>query len=188
MANNGTFQNKAWIKSCACWMTALGLLTIVLPGCARYQFGLTNLYRNDIRTVHVPIVRSDSLRPDVGVRLTELLQKRIEERTPFKIVSDSTADSVLVCRLTSDTKQVVTETRTDEPRVLKSVMTVDCSWTDRRGNVLMENRFLPPGEVSLYFAQNANIIPEAGQSLATSQQQAMERLVDHIVDQLESRW
>jgi Lipopolysaccharide-assembly len=188
MENNFLIQRQGQRTSRRGAFAVIGIFAILICGCARYQFGLTNLYRSDIRTISVPIVRSDSLRPDIGVRLTEMLQKRIEERTPFKIVSDSAADSVLVCRLTSDTKQVVTETITDEPRVLKSVMTVDCSWTDRRGNVLMENRFLPPGEISLYFAQNANIIPEAGQSLATSQQQAMERLVDHIVDQLETRW
>jgi hypothetical protein len=128
------------------------------------------------------------LRPDIGVRLTEILQKKVEERTPFKIVSDSTADSVLVCRLTSEAKQLISETGTDDPRLLRAVLTVESSWTDRRGNVLMENRYLPPGEVSFYFAQNAMLVPEAGESLATSQLWAMNRLADHIVDQMEVRW
>lgn len=180
----------AWKNVCHCntvWLS-LSFLLGISTGCANYRWGTQGLYRSDIRTIHVPIVRSDSLRPDLGVRLTEAIQRRIEERTPYKIVSDSTADSTLVCRLTSDSKEVVTENANDDPRVLRTVLTVDCSWTDRRGLVLMENRILPPGETSFYFAQNASMVPEAGQSIVTSQQRAMERLADHIVDQMEARW
>ncbi|MFO0921936.1 MAG: LPS assembly lipoprotein LptE [Pirellulales bacterium] len=168
--------------------TALLLGLLCLSGCAGYQVGTQSLFRNDIRTVHVPIVRSDSFRPELGVRLTEAIQKRLEARSQYKIVSDANADSVLTCRLTTDSKRVVTETKTDEPRQLKTFMTVEATWLDRRGNVLMENRFLPPGETAFYFAQGADFVPEAGQSMATSQQRAIERLADHIIDQMEARW
>ncbi len=178
----------ARLRISASVMVAMTMSFSLFLGCANYRFGTQQLYRADVRTIHVPIVRSDSLRPDLGVRLTEIIQRRIEERTPFKIVSDSTADSTLVCRLTSDLKEVITENANDDPRVLRTSLTVDCTWTDRRGLVLMENRFLPPGETSFYFAQNASMVPEAGQSIVTSQQRAMERLADHIVDQMEARW
>jgi hypothetical protein len=189
MDDNKTF-NPTWTT----WLHAtlslilLAVLSWCIPGCSQYRFGNQGLYRADVRTIHIPIVRSDSLRPDIGVRLTEILQKTVEERTPFKIVSDATADSVLVCRLTTEAKQLVSETAQDDPRLLRAVMTVECSWTDRRGNVLMENRFLPPGEVALYFATNAMLVPESGESLATSQLWAMNRLANHIVDQMEVRW
>ena len=168
---------------------ALGsLLLLALSGCSSYQLGTASLFPTSIQTIYIPVVRSDSFRPDLGVRLTEAIQKRVEERTQYKIVDDVVADSQLVCRLTTDSKRVVTETRTDEPRQLKSFFTVESSWTDRQGNVLMENRFLPPGETAFYFAQGADFVPEAGQSLSTAQQRAIERLADHIVDQMESRW
>ncbi len=48
-------------------------------------------------------------RPDLGVRLTEAIQKRIDERTPYKVSSDPNADSVMEVRLTTDSKRVVTE-------------------------------------------------------------------------------
>lgn len=181
------FSPRQNVPVVACLFAAC-LFVVCMLGCASYQIGTSSLYRSDIQTVHVPIVRCDSFRPELGVRLTEALQKRIEERTPYKIVDDTSADSTFNCRLTSDSKRVVTETRNDDPRLLKTFFTVESSWTNRQGQVLMENRFLPPGEITFYFAQGSSFVPEAGQSITTSQQQAIERLADHIVDQMEARW
>lgn len=173
-------------------LLALGIvcapLALMQAGCAGYQVGHQSLYNRNVRTVHVPIVRCDSYRADLGVRLTEAIQKKIEERTPYKVSSDPSADSVMQIRLTTDSKRAVNETVTDEPRQVKTFLTVECEWLDRRGTVLMENRFLPPGEIAFYFAQGADFIPEAGQSIATAHQHAMDRLADHIVDQMEARW
>jgi hypothetical protein len=124
----------------------------------------------------------------MGVRLTEAVQKEIEDRTPYKISDASRADSTLVCRINFDTKRVLTETKTDEPRDLRLTLAAEVNWTDRIGNVLMQNRFLPPGETAFYFSESANMVPEGGQSITTSQQRAIQRLAEHIVDQMESRW
>ena len=161
---------------------------ISLVGCAGYKIGTRTLYRNDVRTIHVPIIKSDSFRPELGVMLTESVQKEIERRTPFKLANIETADSVMTCRLTSDSKRVVSETNLDEPRLIQSVMTVEVSWTDRRGMPLIETRFLPTGESTFYFAENVDFVPEAGQSISTANQRVVERLADHIVDQMEARW
>ena len=157
-------------------------------GCAGYKIGTRTLYRNDVRTIHIPIIKSDSFRPELGVMLTESVQKEIERRTPFKLANIETADSVMTCRITADSKRVVSETRLGEPRLIQSVMTVEVSWTDRRGMPLIETRFLPPGESTFYFAKNVDFVPEAGQSISTANQRVVERLADHIVDQMEVRW
>ena len=59
---------------------------------------------------------------------------------------------------------------------------------DRRGIPLIETRFLPPGESTFYFAENVDFVPEAGQSISTANQRVIERLANHIVDQMEARW
>lgn len=164
------------------------LSTVTASGCLGYRFGTKSLYRPDIRTIHVPIVRSDSFRPELGVLLTEALQKQIEQRTPYKLSQFATSDSILTVRLTNDSKRIKSETITDEPRLLETVMTVELSWTDQRGMTLIDTRFLPPGEVTYYFAERTDFVPEAGQSISTSYQRTVERLADHIVDQMESRW
>lgn len=161
---------------------------VALAGCASYQIGTRNLYRSDIRTVHIPIIKSDSFRPELGPLLTEAVQKEVERRTSYKLTNQETADSILTCRLTSDSKRTVSETSTDEPRIVQSVLTLEMSWTDRRGQPLMENRFLPVGESTYFFAENGDFIPEAGQSIATANQRIAERLANHIVDQIEKRW
>ncbi len=166
----------------------LAIVFASVNGCAGYQIGTRTLYRTDVRTIHVPIIKSDSFRPELGVMLTESLQKEIERRTPFKLTNVETADSVMACTLTSDSKRVVSETNLDEPRLLQSVMTVEVKWTDRRGMPLIETRFLPPGESTFYFAENVDFVPEAGQSIATANQRVVERLANHIVDQMEARW
>jgi len=157
-------------------------------GCAGYQIGTRSIYRKDIRTIHVPVIKSDSFRPELGVMLTESIQKEIERRTSFKLSNIETADSVMTCRLTSDSKRVVSETNLDEPRLLQAIMTVEVKWVDRRGMPLIETRFLPPGETTFYFAEHVDFIPEAGQSISTANQRVVERLAHHIVDQMETRW
>jgi hypothetical protein len=166
---------------------ALALTTLIV-GCAGYRFGNRTLYRNDIRTIHVPIVRSDSFRPELGVLITEAIQKEIERRTPYKLSDFATSDSVLNCRITADSKRVTAETPTDESRLLQSVMSVEVQWVDQRNVPLIETRFLPNGETTFYFADNENFVPEAGQSIATANQRLVERLANHIVDQMETRW
>jgi hypothetical protein len=163
-------------------------VAFMTTGCAGYRFGTRSLYRNDIRTVHIPIIKSDSFRPELGVQLTEALQKELERRTPYKIGEFATADSIMNCRLTSENKQVVGETGTDESRLLRSAIAVEVSWVDRRNIPLIETRFLPPGETTFYFSENTDFVPEAGQSIGTANQRVIERLANHIVDQMESRW
>lgn len=171
----------------SCVALATALIT-QLCGCASYQFGNDSLYNSNIRTIYVPVVRNDTFRAQLGVQLTEALQKAIELRTPYKVVGDPTADSTLSCRLTSETKRVITETRNDDPRALDALINIELTWTDRRGNLLMENRFVPPGELAFLFAQSVDFVPEGGQSISTAHQRAIEQLADTIVGQMETRW
>ncbi len=164
------------------------VLLIGLSGCAAYQFGSESLYNPNIRTIHVPVVRNDTFRHQIGAQLTEALVKTIEQRTPYKVVSDPNADSTLTCRVSNEAKRVVAETVNDDPRVLNTTISVELTWTDRRGNLLLTNRFVPAGELSFYLIQGSDFVPEGGQSMATAQQQAVARLADQIVSQMESRW
>ncbi|MGN6544607.1 MAG: LptE family protein [Aureliella sp.] len=161
---------------------------VSIAGCAGYQVGAASLYRSDVRTIYVPIIRNDTWRPELGVELTEALQKAIQQRTPFRLVNDPSADSVLTCRVVDETKRVITETRNDDPRALRAKLTVQLTWVDRQGNVLMENRFIPSDDVAFLFSQSVDFVPEAGQSISTAYLRAIQRLADEIVGQMEVRW
>ena len=173
------------IRNLLCWTP---ILLLFASGCFGYRIGTRNVYRTDVRTINVPVIRSDSFRPELGVLLTEAVQKEIERRTPYKLADNAVADSILSIRLSNDTKRVIAETNTDEPRLLETVVAVELNWTDRRGMNLVTTRFLPPGEITNYFAERTKFVPEAGQSIATSFQRNAERLANHIVDQMETRW
>ncbi len=178
-------------------MTTFGSLTLTvslllaaasLSGCAGYQLGSRTLFRNDVRTIYVPIIRNDTWRPYLGVQLTEQLQKEIQRRTPYRIVNDPSADSILTCRVTNETKRVITENRVDDPRAIDAKIAIQLTWVDRQNTVLMENQFVPPDDVAFLFAQGTDFVPEAGQSISTAHMRAIERLASDIVNQMEVRW
>ena len=164
------------------------LLSAILSGCAGYQYGSAALFPTGIRTVHVPVVRNDTFRHDLGPRLTEALVREIERRSNFKVSSDPNSDSTLRCRISSETKRVLTETENDDPRALDAAINVRASWTNRSGQLLMQNSVVPLDDAAISFGQNARFVPEAGQSIATATQQAIDNLASRIVSQMEMRW
>lgn len=178
----------------------LAALLISLPGCAGYRLGHTSLYRPDICTVHVPVFQSESLRDRLGERLTEAVVKEIEMRTPYKVVCLEDADSVLSGAIVSDVKRVTAETVNDDARNITTEFQVHTRWVSRNGTTLMQSSETP--FVSCDARVNANsappwdlrvsadsaFIPEAGQSLATAQQLAIERIARDIVSQMEIPW
>ena len=80
------------------------LLPLLFCGCAGYQIGNQSLYPLEIHTVYVPMFQSNSFRRNLGERLTEAVVKEIEKRTPYKVVSDPNADSVLTGRIVAETR------------------------------------------------------------------------------------
>ena len=161
---------------------------VLLSGCAGYQLGQRSLYRPDIRTVHVPVVQSDSYRRYLGERLTEAVVKEVELRTPYKVVASDTADSVLSIRLVSDSKRVINNNRFSEPRDIETDFFVQASWIDRRGDLIMSHEDVPAAPLLVNLGQQANFVPEGGQSLVTAQQEAIQKLAQQIVGQMELAW
>ena len=94
----------------AALLVGVPAVVISTGGCAGYRFGNNTLYASNVRTVYVPMIQSESFRTtpgiDLGERLTEAVCKEIEKRTPFKVVGDPNADSVLTARIVADTKRV----------------------------------------------------------------------------------
>jgi Lipopolysaccharide-assembly len=170
------------------FLSILVALHFAVPGCAGYQLGNRSLYRPDIRTVYVPVVQSDSYRRLLGERLTEAVVKEIELKTPYKVVGSEAADSVLSARLVSDSKRTLSENRFDEPRDVEADFYLQVSWIDRRGDLIMSHHDVPAAPLLLNIGQQANFVPEGGQSLTTAQQEAVQRLAEQIVGQMELAW
>jgi hypothetical protein len=172
------------------WPHTLGaaVLVVVCSGCAGYQVGSQSLYAPDVRTVFVPMIESDSYRRDLGERLTEAVIKEIEAKTPYKVVGTPDADSILSARLLSDTRRTLVENAFDDPRVSENELLAQVTWLNRRRLpiVPVQSIAVPPEMIAIN--QTSNLIPEAGQTVATSQQQAIERLAQQIVSTMEAPW
>lgn len=164
------------------------MLPPLLAGCASYQVGSESLYAPDVATVYVPMIESDSFRRDLGERLTEAVIKEIELKTPYKVVGTPDADSILSVKLLGDSRTLLAENSFDDPRLSESAVYSQVSWLNRRRLPMAppQTIALPPELVDI--SSSALMVPEAGQSVASSQQQAIERLAQQIVGTMESPW
>ena len=157
-------------------------------GCAGYQFGSPTLYRQDVRTVYVPMFHSDSYRRRLAERLTEAVVKRIEAVTPYKVVHRPNADTILTGRIIADRKRVITEDRFDMNRDIEVSLQVEAAWTDRAGNLIGSQFAQPLPAPLITFTGSAHFVPEGGQSYATAEREALQTLAKRIVEQMEVPW
>ena len=117
------------------------VLLAALGGCAGYRFGDQSLFNTpDIETVHVPVFQSSSFRRDLGEQLTEAVVKEIEKRTPYKVVRDNDADSLLIGRITQEHKHLLVETINGDQREMETNLVVNVRWVKRRGEVIREGK------------------------------------------------
>lgn len=164
------------------------LVLLSFAGCAAYRIGTSSLYPPDIQTVYVPMFESDSFRRYLGERLTEAVIKEIELQTPYKVVGSPQADSVLTGRIINDTKRVIVENFYDEPRDLEYNMAVQVSWVDRKNSLVTQPYNVPVPAAIAVLAQQANLVPEYGQSVTTAQQDAIDKVARQIVSMMQMPW
>ena len=178
-----------FVKASGNSLTYACLLLVLFPlGCAGYQLGNHTLYPQNIRYVHVPVFRSDSLRRNLGERLTEAVIKQIEQRTPYKVVGPAMADSVLTGRIIADERRVLVEDLNDNAREMETTLRAQVSWTTTRGEVIAQPLVIPLPAGLVEAGQTGNYVPEVGQSLLTNQQDVIDRLASQIVGMMELPW
>jgi len=75
-----------------------------------------------------------------------------------------------------------------DPRVSETEIRAEVNWLNRRRLPIVPSQAIPIPAELVAFSQTSNLIPEAGQSVATSQQQAIQRLAQQIVGTMEAPW
>lgn len=169
-------------------MLAVGFLGLALPGCAGYQVGTRSLYAPDVATVYVPMIESFSYRRDLGERLTEAVIKEIQIKTPFTVVNTPNADSILSARILDDDRRTLAENAFDDPRVSETSILAKVTWVNRRRQPIIAPQTLALPVDLIDISADSTLLPESGQTVATSQQQAIERLAQQIVSLMEEPW
>ena len=171
-------------------ISAAVLVAFVLlgAGCAGYQIGTESLYSTGIQTVYVPTFQSVGFRRNLGERLTEAVIKEIELKTPYKVVGNPPADTILTGRIVGENKRMVIPSPVGGPREAELLLRVQVTWIDNHGNMIRQSGPIPvPSEVASIM-DSAAVFPEYGQSIATGQQQAMHRVAEQIVAMMEAPW
>lgn len=164
----------------------VALLIAAPVGCG-YMVG--SAYQPEIRTVHVPTFTSNSFRRGLETRLTEAVHKEIQSRTHFRLAKAGYADSRLVGNIVDVRKRVLGESRFDDPRELELSMAVEVTWEDlRHGGVLAPQQRIPIPVELVGLLTTGDFAPEVGQSLATAEQQMVDRLARQIVEMMEMPW
>lgn len=171
------------------------LLALAAPlvgcGCLRgYRIGPEGLYNTDIKTVYVQMVEADTYREGLGERLTEAVCKKITEQTPYRIGTAGSADSLLAIRLTSESQTVAAYNRYDDTREKNVRLSATAVWKDLHSAKILNQTTLPPVSMDdgVVVESNAYLVAETGQSTATAQQEAIDKMAEEIVGLMETAW
>lgn len=166
---------------------SVGLGSLAGSGCiGGYHLGPDGLYSSEIKTVYVPMVEAGTYREAFGERLTEAIVKKVSEQTPYRIAGPEHPDSTLTVTLTGETQRVSALNRYDDTRQKNVELTATVVW---RNNLTggSPNDALSRESGATIVAQSF-LVPEMGQSTATSQQEAIDNLAEQIVGLMENAW
>jgi hypothetical protein len=168
----------------------LMVVVCLVSGCRTlgYNVGTKNPYGSDVQTIYVPIFKSEVLRRDLAERLTEAVCKRIESRTTYKIVSKTTADSVLEGKIIRRTRGVTINNGYNDPRQMIGTLSVEVRWQDRRKRDLLEFDPIAWNVGNAQLSVSEYLVPEFGQSELTAEQSEIDKLADQIVNMMELPW
>ncbi|MDB5391061.1 MAG: hypothetical protein JWM11_6707 [Planctomycetaceae bacterium] len=143
-------------------------------------------FESKIQSVYIPIFTSQSDRRGLEFQLTEAVQKEIQNRTPFRIVDEPSADTKLVGKILNTRKRVLGETRYDDPRELQMTLTIEVRWENLRTGEILAQKRVPISQSDIQLISNSEFAPEVGQSLATAYQQLIDRMASDIVQMMEA--
>lgn len=151
---------------------------LIIGGCG---YRSRSLYPTDIKNISVPIFANGTYRRNWEFRLTEAVDKDIEEETPYKVTSGRHADSVLTGKIVSIQENILTSRfTTNLPQESEITVVVDFTWKDlRSGRVLVERKS---------FARASTEVLQLNQRVFDAEQQAVERVARGIVGQLQRPW
>jgi len=163
---------------------------LLLPGCIGfgYQVGSRSLFGQDVQTVHVPIVDADPTRRHLAERLTEAICKQIEERSPYKVVGRTGADSVLECRIIRKNQRVSLVDGQNDPRQKNGELVIEVRWRDRRSQDIRQFDIPAWGVGKTQITASDAMVAENGHSLLTSEQRQIDQIASQIVGMMESPW
>lgn len=139
------------------------------------------LYRQDVKTVAVPVFANRTYYRGVEFNLTKAVINQIESRTPYKVVPREQADTILEGEVIN--AGVHTQSRSQImglPQEQLYYLIVNFTWKDLRSGQQLAVRH--------GFEQTSPYYPTLGEDQFAGSQDAIERLGLAIVEELQANW
>ena len=166
------------------------LVSIVLFGllasCASdptVGYSSSSLYAHQFKSVAVPIFENDTMVREMEFMLTEAVIKEIEARTPYRILGEQIADTLITGTIRSVDLQTISQSRTTglDNEVMMTVV-MDFEWLNlQSGGRIMGRK---------NFSSSALFIPSqpSSEPFELGQFAVVQQLSKDIVDQMQSSW
>lgn len=162
-------------------LAALFAVAVTLAGCA---YAAQRPYRDDVRSVAMPIFENRSFYRGLEFQISEAVAKEIELRTPYKVASNEIADTQLQGTILAVEQQVSTRLRDAGglPGEMSYHVLLNVQWKDlRSGEVLghwrqveVAGRYVPARAV--------------GQTRQFAQQEVAQRAAQRITSLMRNPW
>ncbi len=168
--------------------TAIALLATIaaVTGCATdptQGYSMASLLPEDVTTIAVPIFQNDTYNREVNFDLTDAVIKEIQSRTPYRVVPQSRAETVLLGHVRGVELDQLSKSRITglSEEVILSV-TIDFQWKDLRNDRLLVER--------KSFAGQGLFVPSApsGEPIELGEFAAVQQLARDIVSEMRSSW
>jgi hypothetical protein len=139
------------------------------------------LYRNDVRTVAVPIFTNRTFERNIEFSLSKAIVNYIESNTPYKVVPKERADTILEGEITDYRIRTTSNSQfTGIPQEQLATIRCNFTWKDmRNGRILTERK---------HFDQSGSYYPTLGEDRYVGNQDQVEKLAVAIVQELQSDW
>jgi hypothetical protein len=172
-------NNTKWLILCICMLTGCGYTHTGDDPSGSYQW--RSLYREDVKSVAVPIFTNKTFRRGVEFALTKAVVTQIEAKSPYKVVPRERADTILEGQIVDIRLQnLSSESTIAIPQEQLYVLTVDLIWKDlRTGRILMERK---------NFQQTTTFYPTLGEGEFVGSQQSVEKLALGIAQEMQANW
>jgi len=158
----------------------------MLPNCASdptVGYSSKSLYATQFKSIAVPIFENKSMAREMEFMLTEALIKEIESRTPYQILDERQADTILDGTIqTVDIRTISQSATTGLDNEVMITVTVEFEWLNlQSGGRIVGRR---------NFSSSALFVPSqpSSEPIEIGQFAVVEQLAEDIVDQMQSTW
>ena len=174
-------RNTRWRPiQCACGGAVLFALT--LTGCSLKGYSNTTLYPKEVTSVSVHMFDNRTFWRDMEYDLTDALSKRIEAKTPYKIISDDDlADTVISGQITNVRKSVLIRDREIGSALQNEMLSqAVVSWKNlKTGELLIDSQEI---SATSQYSESLN------QGVGYATNLAANKLAERIIELMETRW